>query len=156
MNSLVKRICTELFLFVFTGKIREIIWQTRLGTAKAILISLENLRVITTYLFISFIIIGMMGTGLALFVTGACILVSMRLMDPKLYELFLWIPIGFCFGGILCFLPAFLFIFFKFLSEKTWLNALKKNNILGKFLTSVLSEAEKRTSYVENSKVKTK
>jgi len=83
MNSLVKKICTELFLFIFTGKIKEIIWQTRLRTAKAILINLENLRVITTYLFISFIILGMMGAGLAFFITGACILLSMQLMDPK-------------------------------------------------------------------------
>ncbi len=143
MNLIVKKIAGALSLLILKKKAEQVLFAARIEAARNILLSADALRNFFSYVFVTSILIAMMGAGLALFMVGICTMATMWFMDAKIFDLFFWIPLGFCFGGLICFIPSFLVMKYRLLSEQVWLDALKKNKIFGQFLCDVLEEAKK-------------
>jgi hypothetical protein len=49
-------------------------------------------------------------------------------------------------GGLVCFFPGFIVIFFVMLSEEKWMKALLENETTGPFLKRVLTNSETKIS----------
>ncbi len=146
MNKIFKDIAVSTLVFLMRGHVKRTMQLARMDIARRLLLGAEQLRVGTMYLLLGLIAASIMGAGAAMFVVGLCTMAAMHMMDPKLSEILFWIPLGFCTGGIICFAPPFLYIFLKLLSEKTWMEAVKRNKLVGKFVSDVLAEAEIRAS----------
>lgn len=141
MNPFFKKIILSLSLFILRERIERKLRAARFAAARNILLSADALRVFLSHLFLAFILTSMMGAGIALFMVGLCSIIAMYFMVPDLFRLFFWMPVGFCLGGLICFLPSFVLMKYKLFSEKVWLDALKNNKIFGNFLRTVLDEA---------------
>ncbi len=146
MNKIFKDIAVSALVLLMRNHMRRTMQLARMDIARGLLLGAEQLRVGSMYLLLGLIAASLMGAGAAMFVVGLCTMAAMLMMDPELSKALFWIPIGFCAGGIICFAPPFLYVFLKLLSEKTWMEAVKRNKLVGKFVSDVLAEAEIRAS----------
>jgi hypothetical protein len=97
------------------------------------------------------ILTGLISAGFVMFLTGISMMIAKANMHAggskefeTVYNMLFWIPAGLCLGGIISIIPPFILIFHYLLSEKTWMKLIRKNKILGNFVSEIIDEVKNK------------
>ncbi len=148
MKKILKSAITSAVVWVLNRRLQQSIELARIEAARKIISGAEEVREWTRLAVLVMIMCAMIGAGAVMLIIGVSLFVVWKAMysvNPSLYDLLAWIPLGICIGGLLSLIPPFVFIFFQLLSEKNWMNALKKNKIFGGLICEVLEDARLRS-----------
>lgn len=159
MREFFKNMLFSAAVWIVKREYGEALKAVRFEAARKIIEGAENLRLAFRSLSFTFIILGFVGAGAAILLSGLSMMAVMLIVHASNPEAsrefcapYFWIPAGLCLGGLLSVVPAAMWVFLHLLSEEHWLNLLKRNRLVGKFVTEVLEEARREVKEDEQSR----
>jgi energy-coupling factor transporter transmembrane protein EcfT len=111
----------------------------RIEATSHILQCLDSTRKGLKALLLIILLMAAMGMGLGLIIIGIALMIFSQFMD------FRWaLIVALCLSGLICFLPFYLIMFCYVLSDRKWMQWIKRNKFIGNFVEETLSISQKR------------